>query len=247
MLPLLKFSPAMDNRFFPLPLRYNIAKLTTDLATCEAQQWALHFNKRDYAGDWTGIALRSATGNSIDINAISRKAFQDTPLLNQCPYFREILHQMEFEQETVRLLALAPGSIIKEHRDPGLGYEHGCFRLHIPITTDDKVFFIVDGVRLQMDAGQCWYANFDRPHSVRHEGDTKRIHLVIDGVRNDWTDRLFGACGYDFALEKQEKEYDEETKAQMKEHLRRMDTEAARAIIAEMEAKEAAGQTVLKA
>jgi len=229
----------MDNRFFPLPFQFDTEKLAEDLAVCEAQQWASHFNKNDYAGDWTGIALRSVTGNPVDINAVTGSAFQDTSLLAQCPYFQEILDLLKFEKETVRLLALAPGSVIKEHRDRGLGYEHGCFRLHIPIITDDQVSFIVDKTRLPMDAGQCWYANFDLPHSVLHEGNTRRIHLVIDGTRNTWTDQLFEKCGYDFELELKQKEYDDATKAQMIEHLSKMDTDAAREIIARLERKSA--------
>ncbi|MFN0175586.1 MAG: aspartyl/asparaginyl beta-hydroxylase domain-containing protein [Saprospiraceae bacterium] len=225
----------MDNRFFPLPFQFNTAKLAADLATCEAQQWAMHYNKNDYSGDWTGIALRSATGNAVDINAVNTSSFQDTPLLAQCPYFQELLDTLQFEKDTVRLLALAPGSVIKEHRDRGLGYEHGCFRLHIPITTDEQVSFVVDNTRLDMKAGQCWYANFNLPHSVKHEGSTRRIHLVIDGTRNEWTDQLFGACGFDFELEKKGKEYDAATKAQMIAHLRLMDNDAVRALIAQLE------------
>ncbi len=225
----------MDNRFFPLPFQFDTTKLAADLATCETQQWAMHFNKNDYAGDWTGIALRSASGNTADINAVNTHSFQDTPLLAECSYFQEILDFLKFEKETVRLLALAPGSVIKEHRDRGLGYEHGCFRLHIPILTDDQVTFVVDNTSLHMEAGQCWYANFDLPHSVRHEGNTRRVHLVIDGIRNEWTDRLFEEIGYDFKLEKKGKGYDEATKAQMIEHLEKMGTDAARQIIARLE------------
>jgi hypothetical protein len=138
--------------------------------------------------------------------------------------------------ETVRLLALSPGSIINEHRDMGLGYEDGRFRLHIPITTDADVSFVVDGCRLQMDAGQCWYANFSLPHAVHHNGTRRRIHLVIDGLRNDWTDRLFASAGYNFQLEKQSKGYDHATKMGMIKQLRMMDTDTARAIIASLEA-----------
>lgn len=223
----------MDNRFFPLPFQLDINRLRTDLSACESLHWAQHFNKNDYAGDWTGISLRSPSGMTNDITAAARE-YQDTPLLAQCPYFREILDSLRFEKETVRLLALAPGSTIKEHRDQGLSYEQGCFRLHIPIMTDDGVDFIVDNTRLQMDAGQCWYANFDLPHSVRHTGATRRIHLVIDGLRNEWTDQLFGKAGYDFNLEAKKKEYDDDTKAQIIELLSKMDNEAARAIIAKL-------------
>ncbi|MFN0212890.1 MAG: aspartyl/asparaginyl beta-hydroxylase domain-containing protein [Saprospiraceae bacterium] len=225
----------MDNRFFTLPFQFDTTKLAADLATCEAQEWAMHFNKNDYAGDWTGIALRSASGNARDINAVNTKTFQDTPLLVQCPYFQEILDSLQFEKETVRLLALAPGSIIKEHRDRGLCYENGFFRLHIPITTDEQVSFVVDNTRLDMKAGQCWYANFNLLHSVKHEGTTRRIHLLIDGKRNDWTDRLFGSCGYNFELEKQKTGPDAATKAQIIKHLRLMDNDAARDILAQWE------------
>lgn len=225
----------MENRFFPLPFQFDVEKLKNDLAICEAQQWALHFNKNDYAGDWTGISLRSASGASGDINSVAPEGFQDTPLLQQCGYFREILDSFLFEKECVRLLALAPGSTIKEHRDRGLSYENGCFRLHIPIITDEKVDFIVDNTRLQMEAGSLWYANFDLPHSVHHHGAMRRIHLVIDGLRNEWTDRLFGECGYDFELEARQKTYDDATKALIIEQLKRMDSDVARGIIAQLQ------------
>ncbi len=228
---------AMDNRFFLLPFSFNVDKLRRDLAICEAEQWTAHFNTNDYSGDWNGIALRSASGRSADIVTTSPDAFSDTPLLDQCTYFREILSGFHFPIETVRLLALSPGSSIKEHRDPGLGYEHGIFRLHIPITSDPAVDFVVDQSRLQMEASQCWYANFSLPHSVRHDGNTRRIHLVIDGLRNAWTDHLFEAAGYDFEAEKKGREYDRETKLGMIKQLRLMNTDTARAIIASLEAE----------
>ncbi len=226
----------MDNRFLKLNFRFDPEKLKADLATCEVRQWTEHFNKNDYAGNWTGIALRSASGKSGDISAHFSQTFEDTPLLAFCPYFRQILDDLLFEKETVRLLALAPGSVIHEHRDQGLGYAHGCFRLHIAITTDEKVLFTVGGRQLHMNAGECWYANFDLPHSIRHEGTSRRVHLVIDGKRNAWTDTVFQDAGYDFEAEKKAKEYDPQTQAAMIEHLQRIDSDAARAIIAELKA-----------
>jgi hypothetical protein len=228
---------AMDNRFFLLPYSFDVAKLRRDLAICEAEQWTAHFNTNDYSGDWNGIALRSASGTTADILTTSPDVFSDTPLLEQCTYFREILAGFDCPVETVRLLALSPGSSIKEHRDPGLGYEHGAFRLHIPITTDPAVSFVVDQSRLEMEAGQCWYANFSLPHSVQHDGNTRRIHLVIDGLRNAWTDHLFETAGYDFEAERKGREYDRETKMGMIKQLRLMNTDTARAIIASLEAE----------
>ena len=224
-----------DNRFFTLPLLFDVQKLADDLAVAEAQQWTNHFNQKDYDGQWTGIALRSATGESQNINAVTEIKYQDTPLLSVCPYFREIVEMMQCEVESVRLLALMPGSEIKTHRDQGLGYQYGCFRLHIPIITDENVDFVVDGEKLDMQPGTLWYANFDLPHSVKHTGTTRRIHLVIDGKRNVWTDELFGQAGYDFSKENKQEKYDAETTENMIAHLREMGTDTALALIEQLQ------------
>ncbi len=225
----------MDNRFFKLPFHFDAGRLRQDLDTCVALSWPQHFNKRDYEGSWTSIALRSATGQESDIRTISaHSSWIDTPLLSQCPYFQEIMSVLAFEKETVRLLALAPGSRIKEHTDQGLGYLFDCFRLHIPITTDEKVAFVVDGCQLTMQAGECWYADFSLPHSVAHEGTQPRIHLVVDGLRNAWTDSVFQSAGYDFELEKRLKQPDQATLRKIIAELERQGTPEAEAVAAQM-------------
>ena len=80
---------------------------------------------------------------------------------------------------------------IKPHRDYALGYEDGNFRLHIPIVTNSKVQFILDGAELTMLPGECWYTNVNYVHSVANLGESDRYHLVIDGERNEWSDELF--------------------------------------------------------
>ncbi len=225
------------NRFFCLPFAFETERLLADLAVCEAEEWIQHFNTKDYQGDWTGIALRSPSGLSNDILAASPEAFVDTPLLARCAYIREIISSMACPVETVRLLALTPGSKILEHRDQGLGYAHGRFRLHIPIITDPRVDFLIDGYPLHMEAGECWYADFSLPHSVSHEGVTRRIHLVIDALRNDWTDTLFDQSGYDFSLEKKLHGYDRKTMKAMIRQLSLIGSPAAQELIASLESE----------
>jgi Aspartyl/Asparaginyl beta-hydroxylase len=223
------------DRFLLLPLSYNIPRLLEDLAICESFHWANHYNQADYSGEWNGIALRSVSGQTDNILAAESSVYYNTPLLEKCGYFKEIIAGFDCELETIRLLALAPGSSIKTHRDRGLGYSMGCFRLHIPILTDPDVHFAVDGEKLPMQAGECWYANFDLPHSVHHQGKTRRVHLVVDGKRNAWTDALFGRAGYDFAGENQPIQYDDKTKRLMIEQLKAMGTETALKIAAALE------------
>jgi Aspartyl/Asparaginyl beta-hydroxylase len=129
----------VKNRFLKLPFHFDVPSLVRDLETCIQHDWINHFNQKDYVGKWTGIALRSTTGKADDINSKpNTEEYVDTPLLRNCPYFQKIISQFNCKKEGVRLLALTPNSFIKEHRDLGLAYAYGIFRVHIPITTDEK-------------------------------------------------------------------------------------------------------------
>lgn len=217
------------NSFLKLPFDFDPLKLQQDLEACLAISWKQHFNQDDYSGDWSGIALRSSSGNETDIFSHPGSSFKDTSLLGACPYFREIISTINCEKETIRLLRLAPGSHIKEHRDRGAGYQFGSFRLHIVIHTHEDVSFMVDGTGIPIKAGECWYADFDRPHSVVNKSNYDRVHLILDCVRNEWSDELFAKAGYDFNLEKTQP--DEKTFNRMIGELERMNTETARNMI----------------
>jgi len=58
--------------------------------------------------------------------------------------------------------------------------------VHVPVLTNDHVDFIVAGERVVMRPGECWYVNVDQMHSVLNRGATRRVHLIIDVVVNDW-------------------------------------------------------------
>jgi len=221
-----------------LPFHFDEASLLRDLSLCLEASWPQHFNQKDYEGDWSSIALRSISGNAQDISSHPGARYRDTPLLDSCTYFRALVDQFKCPLETVRLLRLAPGSVIKEHRDQGTSYADGVLRIHVPVTTNEKVTFLVGGENLRMQPGECWYANFDLPHSVRNEGGSSRIHLVIDALRNEWTDDLFAEAGYDFEAERKANEPSQETKRRMIEELARQDTPAAKELLAKLLAED---------
>lgn len=177
------------------PFQFNVERLQKDLQTAYSVEWQSHFNKADYDGDWSVMALLSPDGKEQSVTAMpeGNQSLSVTPTLQNCPYFQEILDTLLFEKTSVRLMRLATGAVIKPHRDHCLGYEDGVFRIHIPIITNADVEFIVAGKRVVMDEGTCWYINANEEHSVANRGTVDRIHLVIDGKRNDWTDTLFFA------------------------------------------------------
>lgn len=173
-----------------LPLQFDPEALKHDLSQAAAAVWTPHYNDRDYGGEWKGVALRSTSGLSTQLSARG-SAFADTDLLDRCTYFRHVLSGFQCPLKAVRLLSLAPGSFIREHTDPDLGYEDGEVRIHVPIQTGPGVEFYSSGERLQLDEGSCYYINVSLPHRVSNRGAQDRVHLVIDAQVNDWVRALF--------------------------------------------------------
>lgn len=217
-----------------LPISFSIDKLQKELSICENELWTPHFNTKRYEGNWTSVSLRSGSGLTNDITSFPNATYKNTDLLNLCPYFKEIMDWFECEKEAVRLLRLGPQSEIKEHVDNDTSYEDGFFRIHIPIITNDEVFFYVDKKRVPMKMGECWYANFQLPHSVENKSSEPRIHLTLDCIRNDWSDELFKEMGFDMNAVPQTEHYSDEVKQKIIAELSRNPSEAGNEIIANL-------------
>jgi quercetin dioxygenase-like cupin family protein len=220
-------------RFIKFPIVFDTYKLKNDLAQIMNKNWVDHYNKSDYTGKWTSVALMSKDGKSDSIYALANDNDKiiNTEILDSCLYFQEILDGFLFEKTAVRLLQLAVGAEIKPHSDHCLGYEDGSFRIHIPIITNPEVEFILDDNRLIMNEGECWYINANFTHSVANRGKEDRIHLVIDGIRNDWTDALFYKEATEDQFVKPKIEMSKEQKELMIAELQRMNTSAANELI----------------
>ena len=113
----------------------------------------------------------------------------DTPSLEKSPYLKSIIDT--FSQYTtvnlVRLLFLAPNSVVKEHTDPTLGLEEekSMIRLTIPIDNNEGVSFYLNDTLVPMKVGECWYLRLTDSHRVINDGATDRINLTIDVIPND--------------------------------------------------------------
>ena len=173
-----------------LPFRFDAARLRAELGGVTAAEWSAHYNTNDYGGDWRGVALRSASGTPGELAAVA-PGFRDTPLLDRCPYVREVLAVFHCPLKSVRLLSLAAGSFIREHSDHALDYEDGEVRLHVPVQTNPDVEFYLAGERLALAEGNTYYVNVNLPHRVSNRGAEDRVHLVIDAEVNDWVREVF--------------------------------------------------------
>ncbi len=186
-----------------LPMTFDAGRLAADVAGLVDADgpaaWIPHFVPQHYDGEWSVLPLRAPPGDLHPILQIAPNPtcldWVDTPLLTRCPYIAQVLASFACPLESVRLMRLAPGSVIKEHRDDDLAAEEGVARLHIPVVTNARVDFRLNGARVVMDAGSVWYLRLADRHSVTNAGSTARIHLVIDTIVTPWLrDRLDAAA-----------------------------------------------------
>lgn len=173
-----------------LPLAFDAAALAADLATLERDPWQPHFVHDNYRGDWSAIALRAAAGETHPIRLIyanpAATEWVDTPLMARVPAMRAAVAALCCPVQSVRLMRLGPGSAILPHDDLDLAAEAGRARLHLPITTNPGVRFVLNGLAVPMAPGELWYLRLSDTHAAVNEGASPRVHLVIDVVVNDW-------------------------------------------------------------
>lgn len=79
----------------------------------------------------------------------------------------------------VMFARMAPGGEIKPHRDANAAakWPH---KIHVPLLTNDKVTFYVDGVGYHLPEGEAAEVNNMGVHAVKNDGETDRIHLIFE-------------------------------------------------------------------
>ena len=163
----------LPQRFFCLPVRFDVARLCAEVEEIPAEAWVAH-----PTGEPGNSAVRLISVGGGD-NDQMHGAMGMTPCLRGLPYVRQILAGFGVVWSRSRLLRLAPGAEVKMHSDI---YHHWFYRtrVHIPIKTLPGVEFTCDGESLHMAAGECWIFDNWRQHAVRNPTDYHRIHLVAD-------------------------------------------------------------------
>lgn len=182
-------------KYLKLPFLFDTGLLQQEVHALSAMPWLPHYQVKHYEGEWTAIPLRSIGGkaNDVIISPTDNRNYRDTVFLESSPYLQQVLQTFQCPLQAVRLLKLNAGSIIKEHRDAELNFESGEIRLHIPVLTHPDVEFFLDKERLMLQEGECWYMNFNLPHSIQNNSSINRVHLVIDALVNDWVKQLFSS------------------------------------------------------
>jgi len=74
---------------------------------------------------------------------------------------------------------LKSGGVIAPHRDSHLSFVHS-HRIHIPLTTNPGVRFMINGRPHRLKVGEAYEINNQQNHSVMNSGAEDRITFIFD-------------------------------------------------------------------
>lgn len=117
------------------------------------------------------------------------KKFKTNQVDNQLnSYTDAIVNELEqiYDGVAARILyaKISPGSGIAPHSDNGYYFQHS-HRCHVPIITNDNVFFTIEDDSFNLPQGKCYEVDNILMHHVRNLGNTDRIHLIVDIIPKD--------------------------------------------------------------
>lgn len=162
----LDYLSTLESKFLHLRWEANITKDTITDA-----------DKQDCINDVYGWGIQSNLENlsepcpPYNIHKNGSDVYRNTPLvfgfaewlLEQFPYARQM-----------SIAAHPPGTKIRTHTDT-----EKWFKIHIPLITNDKSYFIIDNKNFILTPGKMYLVNTSIPHSTYNQGDNIRIHLFF--------------------------------------------------------------------
>ena len=115
---------------------------------------------------------------------ISKEAGWDVISKDAIPLMNDIIERFYPPGGTViRAMAakLLSGGIIKPHTDKHPSFHCG-HRIHVPITANPRVRFMIDGQPYRFEVGEAYEINNQMRHSVMNKGAEDRITFIFDYV-----------------------------------------------------------------
>jgi len=99
------------------------------------------------------------------------------------PVLRPLLTDVLKVEELGRVLIvkLKPGGVVTPHIDEGT-YADYYARFHVAVTGTDKATLTAGPNTQHFAPGEAWWFDHKVTHSARNDGDTDRIHIIIDAV-----------------------------------------------------------------
>lgn len=161
------------HEFIRLPFSFDAELLKAEILAFDETQWCPHPD--GFEGN-NSLPLVTVDGK---INNAFIGEMKVTDALNSAPYLQQVLASFGQVIGRSRLMRLAPGTEVPPHTDTNFHWFKRV-RIHIPIITDNKVIFQCGDKSLNMRPGEAWIFDSWKYHEVHNNGNTLRVHLVID-------------------------------------------------------------------
>ena len=166
----------LDTEFIRLPLRFDADRLAGEVGQFAETEWRKH--PQGHAGN---TAIPFVAANGVPDDDAVRGPMRPTPLLDRCPYIKQVLAALGAVVGRTRLMRIAGQGEATRHVDTNYYWSQRT-RVHVPIITYPGVRFLCGAQEVFMPAGECWLFDTWRLHNVLNPDDRPRIHLVCDTV-----------------------------------------------------------------
>lgn len=99
----------------------------------------------------------------------------------QYPFVKRIYDFLGAEKNGICVFYyLSPGAVLHPHRDLTGASTNARLRFHVPLITNDQVYFYVSKERIVMNPGELWALDTSFLHAVENRSDVTRVHIVIE-------------------------------------------------------------------
>lgn len=163
----------LPHEFTQLPVTFDIAALQNDVAQFSENEWVAHHE--GFKGN-SAIPLLSVQGGQ---NNLFSGPVAPTSALKRSPYLQQVIASFNEIVGRSRLMRLAPGAEVPLHSDINYHW-YDRVRIHVPIVTDEQVFFYCGDKQVHMAEGDAWIFDSWKNHRVVNASTKTRVHLVID-------------------------------------------------------------------
>jgi len=159
--------------FYKLPLQFDATQLAEEVLSLNDEDWIPH---PDHFKGNSSVPLISLNG---EINNDFNGQMKMTRTLSKLTYLQQVIASFGEVFGRSRLMRLSPNCEVPLHTDTSYHWLKRV-RIHIPIITDENVIFHCADKKVHMAAGETWIFDSWKQHKVVNQGQTNRVHLVVD-------------------------------------------------------------------
>ena len=103
-----------------------------------------------------------------------------TPFLKRCPNLKDFIDSLPGSKFSCRISTIHQETEMFPHRDHFRNLDFGVVRLHIPIETNDQIFFLVGRKKYNLKPNFIYYVDISDTHHVLNQSAFRRVHIILD-------------------------------------------------------------------